>query len=88
MPNGRFCDRGRRCVRLWCCMGAIQLETQTIDGIPVIDRIAEASNVLIGAGWSGHGWAIAPAVCRQLAEWAVDGEPPDQLRPFAYGRFL
>jgi sarcosine oxidase subunit beta len=67
---------------------ADRLETQTVDGIPVIDRIGEASNLFIGTGWCGHGWAIAPAVCGLLAEWAVDDESPDQLRPFAYGRFL
>ncbi len=73
---------------MWCCMGAIQLETRTIDGIPVIDRIAEASNLFIGTGWSGHGWVIAPVVCRLLAEWVIKGEHPALLRPFGYGRFL
>jgi sarcosine oxidase subunit beta len=38
-------------------------ESQTVNGIPIID-------VFFAAGWSGHGWAIAPAVCQLLAAWA------------------
>ena len=40
--------------------------------------------MLVGVGWSGHGWAIA----RLMAKWALGGERPPLLAPFAYGRFL
>ncbi len=63
-------------------------ESVSIDGIPVIDRLPGARNMLVGTGWSGHGFAISLAIAQQLAEWAVTGERPDLLRPFSYARFL
>ena len=50
--------------------GADRPESQTGDGIPIIDRVPGIINVFFAAGWSGHGWAIAPAVCQLLAAWA------------------
>ncbi|MYD11634.1 MAG: FAD-binding oxidoreductase [Chloroflexi bacterium] len=58
------------------------------DGIPIIDRLPGADNMLVGVGWSGHGWAIAPAVARLLAAWALSGERPRLLAAFGYGRFV
>ena len=67
---------------------ADRAESACIDDIPIIDRLPEAPNVIIGCGWSGHGWAIAPAVAPMLAEWArVGGDAPAPLRPFGLGRF-
>lgn len=63
-------------------------ETSCIDDVPIIDRLPEAQNVLIACGWSGHGWAIAPAVAPMIAEWAREGGvAPQLLRPFGLGRF-
>jgi sarcosine oxidase subunit beta len=66
---------------------ADRLESQAVDGIPVIDHVPGVNNVLFAAGWSGHGWAIAPAVTWLLADWAFTGERPELLRPFRYDRF-
>ena len=63
-------------------------ETETIDNIPIIGRLPGATNMLVGTGWSGHGWAIAPAVTQLLADWALQGNVPELLRPFTYNRFL
>jgi sarcosine oxidase subunit beta len=63
-------------------------ETQSIDAIPVIDRLPGAQNAFIATGWSGHGWAIAPVVNKLLAEWAHTGQRSDLLQPFGYRRFL
>jgi sarcosine oxidase subunit beta len=63
-------------------------ESISIDDIPIIDRLPGVRNMLVGTGWSGHGFAISLAVARLLAGWAVTGERPDLLRPFAYARFL
>ena len=41
---------------------ADRAEMISIDGIPIIDYLPGAENMLVGVGWSGHGWAIAPAV--------------------------
>ena len=63
-------------------------EMLCVDGIPIIDTLPGAANMLAGVGWSGHGWAIAPAVARLMAEWVLSGERPELLAPFGYGRFL
>jgi sarcosine oxidase subunit beta len=63
-------------------------ESQSVDGIPIIDRVPGTGNAWFATGWSGHGWAIAPAVCQLLAVWACTGEPPALLRPFTYRRFF
>jgi sarcosine oxidase subunit beta len=65
---------------------ADRLELVSVDGIPIIDRVLD-TNMLVGAGWSGHGWAIAPAVGKLLAEWALSDEKPALFEPFRYGRF-
>jgi sarcosine oxidase subunit beta len=66
---------------------ADRAETSCVDDIPIIDRLPEAPNLLFATGWSGHGWAIAPAVAPLIAEWARGGSAPEQLRPFGLGRF-
>ncbi len=62
-------------------------ESQSIDGIPIIDRLPGTANGFLATGWSGHGWALAPAVARLLADWALGGERPTLLAPFRYRRF-
>jgi sarcosine oxidase subunit beta len=59
-----------------------------VDDLPIIDTLPDAENMLIGCGWSGHGFAISLAVAKLLAVWAYDGERPELLRPFSYARFL
>jgi sarcosine oxidase subunit beta len=63
-------------------------ESACVDGIPIIDHLPGAANLIVGTGWSGHGFAIAPAVAKLLADWATGSERPELLRPFAYARFL
>lgn len=62
-------------------------ETNALDQIPIIDRVPGCSNVLVGCGWTGHGWAIAPAAAPHLAEWALSGRAPAALAPFTLQRF-
>ena len=63
-------------------------ESSTVDDIPIIDRIPGITNAWFATGWSGHGWAIAPAVSQLMATWALNGEVPSLLRPFTYDRFM
>ncbi len=63
------------------------LESLSPDGVPIIDRLPGVENAVFAAGWCGHGWAIAPAVAPLLVDWALDGEQPAALAPFAAGRF-
>ena len=61
------------------------LDPSTPDGLPIIDRLNE--NILVAAGFCGHGFAIGPMVGRHLAEWAVSGQKPAALEPFRRNRF-
>jgi sarcosine oxidase subunit beta len=61
-------------------------DTSTIDLIPVIDTVPGLDSVFVGTGWSGHGFALAPAVAEALTTWALQGERPDSLRPFTFDR--
>jgi len=66
---------------------ASRRESVTVDHVPIIDTLPGADNLIIGTGWSGHGFAISLAVNRLLAEWAVNGSRPDLLTPFTVDRF-
>ncbi|ONI85871.1 hypothetical protein ALI144C_12215 [Actinosynnema sp. ALI-1.44] len=61
-------------------------DTSTIDLIPVIDTVPGMESVFVAAGWSGHGFALAPAVAEALTTWALDGTRPESLRPFTLDR--
>jgi sarcosine oxidase subunit beta len=67
---------------------AARPESVCVDDIPIIDCLPGATNLLVGTGWSGHGFAIAPAVAKLLVDWATGSERPELLRPFGYDRFL
>ena len=66
---------------------ADRAEAASVDLVPVVDRVPGTTNALFATGWSGHGWAIAPAVAELLAAWVVEGRRPDLLAPFGLGRF-
>lgn len=61
-------------------------ESVTHDLLPVVDRVPGAANGIVAAGWSGHGWAIAPAVAELLADWIEDGSKPREFGPFTLSR--
>ena len=62
-------------------------ESLSLDGVPVIDNLKDVPNLYYAAGWSGHGWAIAPVVTELLARWLVTGQQPALLAPFSHRRF-
>jgi len=66
---------------------ADHLEADCIDGVPVIDRVPGLSNAMFATGWTGHGWAISPAVSELLASWLIEGDRPALLAPFSLARF-
>jgi glycine/D-amino acid oxidase-like deaminating enzyme len=63
-------------------------EAGSVDDIPIVDTLPGARNLLMGTGWSGHGFAISLAVAQLLAKWADGGERPALLQPFSYRRLL
>lgn len=62
-------------------------ESCSADEIPIVDRVPGTANALVGTGWTGHGFAIAPAVAESLSFWARTGSRPDNLAPFSLARF-
>lgn len=64
---------------------ASRAESASVDQIPVIGRCAP--RLFVAAGWSGHGWAIAPVVSRLIAEDVLLGISSPLLTPFSPERF-
>lgn len=65
---------------------ASRQEAYTQDEIPIVDLLP-GSNAFVATGWTGHGFAIAPAVAELLAAWMEHGGRPTPLAPFRLDRF-
>ncbi|NXJ90067.1 SOX oxidase, partial [Corythaixoides concolor] len=63
------------------------LYTNTPDGDFILDRHPKFSNIIIGAGFSGHGFKLAPVVGKVLCELSLGEEPSHSMAPFAITRF-
>ena len=50
----------------------------------VIARHPDHRNVIIGGGFSGHGFKLAPVVGEMLAELALDIAPTYDMQPFSF----
>src|SRR6266516_7509501 len=64
---------GQRIERAWC-----GLEALSFDDIPFIGSIPGLDGFTIATGFSGHGFAIAPAVGRSVAD-QINGQPVPEL---------
>ncbi|MDQ0819488.1 sarcosine oxidase subunit beta [Arthrobacter sp. V4I6] len=62
-------------------------ETFCIDGAPLIGQPANASNIIFGTGWCGHGFAISLGFSELIARWVITGQHPAELLPFSHKRF-
>ncbi|XP_064022096.1 peroxisomal sarcosine oxidase isoform X2 [Pogoniulus pusillus] len=63
------------------------LYTNTPDEDFILDRHPQYSNIIIGAGFSGHGFKLAPVVGKLLCELSLSEEPSHSMAPFAIARF-
>jgi sarcosine oxidase subunit beta len=63
----------QRIVRQWC-----GLEAESFDHVPLIGPIAGLDGLTVAVGFSGHGFAIAPAVGRCVAD-QLAGRPTPEL---------
>ncbi|XP_064399922.1 peroxisomal sarcosine oxidase-like isoform X2 [Halichondria panicea] len=61
--------------------------TKTPDEHPIIDRHPGHSNIVFGAGFSGHGFKLSPVMGKLLCELAMDLPPSHDLTPFRLDRF-
>lgn len=59
--------------RAWC-----GLEAESFDGIPFIGPLPGVEGLTLAAGFSGHGFALAPAVGRAVAD-QLAGLPTPEL---------
>lgn len=59
----------------------------TPDALPVISGIHALPGLIVAAGFSGHGFGIAPAVGEAVAALAMDRPSPFDLAPFRFDRF-
>jgi glycine/D-amino acid oxidase-like deaminating enzyme len=59
----------------------------TPDLLPIIDKFESPAGLYIGAGFSGHGFALGPVTGRLLSELILEGRPSLDLRPFRSSRF-
>lgn len=66
---------------------ADRFESVSSDLLPIVDRVPGTENVLVAAGWSGTGWAPAPAYVELIAAWLLSGSRPELLDPFGIARF-
>lgn len=71
-----------RIIRAW--VGA---ESFSADGLPIIDRLDQYQGLYLAAGFTGHGFALAPAVGEQLAGFVLGEPKPSLLEPFSIHRF-
>ena len=67
-------------IRKWC-----GLEAETLDHIPLIGPISGLPGLTVAVGFSGHGFAIAPAVGRCVAD-QLAGRPTPELAGLDPGR--
>ena len=61
--------------------------TNTPDGHFIMDHHPEHENVVIGAGFSGHGFKFCSVVGEILAEMALDGKTRHEIGMFGLDRF-
>ncbi|XP_064395322.1 peroxisomal sarcosine oxidase-like isoform X1 [Halichondria panicea] len=61
--------------------------TESPDEDPVLDRHPLYPNIIMGAGFSGHGFKLAPVVGKILTELALDLPSSYDLAPFRLDRF-
>jgi sarcosine oxidase subunit beta len=59
----------------------------TPDNQPVLGTVEGVPGLYLAAGFSGHGFMLAPAVGRRIAEAVLGGPADDALEQFSYARF-
>jgi glycine/D-amino acid oxidase-like deaminating enzyme len=59
----------------------------TPDFQPLVGPLPSRPGAWIAAGFSGHGFMMAPVIGKWLAEWMVRGQPSVDLTPFDPDRF-
>jgi sarcosine oxidase subunit beta len=59
----------------------------TPDALPIIERAAEVSGLIVAAGFSGHGFCLGPVTGRIVRDLVVSGRTDQPIAPFRRDRF-
>ena len=70
------------------CDSRICLYTNTPDEHFIIDKHPLHDHIVIGAGFSGHGFKFSTLIGKMLTDIALDGETPHNDKLFKINRFL
>jgi glycine/D-amino acid oxidase-like deaminating enzyme len=62
----------QRVAAAWC-----GLEAESADGVPLIGPAPGWGQLTLALGFSGHGFALAPAVGQAIADQLAGGQPPE-----------
>ena len=57
------------------------------DGCPIIGQVGGPTDFLVAAGFSGHGFALGPAVGKALSDLLVTGSTSMPIGGLSFGRF-
>lgn len=60
---------------------------KTPDALPVLDGVAGVAGLVVGMGFSGHGFCLGPVSGRILADLVMGRAPAFELGAFTLGRF-
>ena len=71
-----------RVVRAWT--GWFEM---TPDDLPIIDQVAGIDGLFVCGGFSGHGFALGPAIGRLMAGLILDGKATHPIDELGLGRF-
>lgn len=63
------------------------VEAECADAMPILGEVQQLPGLLLAAGFSGHGFALAPAIGEAMAALVVDGKPPLPLAALSVERF-
>ena len=66
----------------WC-----GLEAMSADSIPFVGSLQKMPGLVVAVGFSGHGFAIAPAIGRALAD-QLAGKPVPELNGLSPDRIV
>ena len=67
--------------------GRVCMYTNTADGHFVVDKHPVHEGIVLGAGFSGHGFKFAPVIGKALADLALDGNSELPIGFLGLGRF-
>jgi sarcosine oxidase subunit beta len=59
----------------------------TPDSQPIVDAVGPDEGLFVAAGFSGHGFMLAPAIGRRVADLVLGQHPDPDLASFALARF-